>query len=454
VDSAGILIDFGQNEPVFHFSNLFHRSPFMRTISTLVVSLVVVGGLGSAAYRPALNYWTNRNRIVWRTAKIEQGNIVAVVNSTGTVKPKVEVTIGSFISGPILELYCEFNQEVKKGDLLAKIDPRLYQASVAHDRATLAMQQADVLRVQSQLQQAVNDEKRAVILRANGASIITQADFDKYKFARISLDAQLLISQATVDQAKASLDTSLANLNYAEIRSPVDGIVINRKIEPGQTVAAQFQTPELFIVAPDMRKEMHVHASVDEADIGLIKQAQKKKYPVKFTVDAYPDKVFSGTILEIRLSSTTEQNVVTYPVIVSTPNPELELLPGMTASLSFQVDHQADVVKIPNAALRFYPAPKQVRPEDIPILEGRAEQKSDAQDSQPSVESLSVAERARLRKERSRRYVWIADGDLLRAVPVITGLTDGDFAQMVQGSLKAGDAVVTGVKLPSATSTW
>jgi HlyD family secretion protein len=426
----------------------------MRMISTLVVSLVVVGGLGSAAYRPAMNYWAARNRIVWRTAKVEQGNIVAVVNSTGTVKPKVEVTIGSFISGPILELYCEFNQEVKKGDLLAKIDPRLYQASVAHDRATLAMQQADVLRVQSQLQQAVNDEKRAVVLRANGASIITQADFDKYKFARLSLDAQLLISQATVDQAKASLDTSLANLHYAEIRSPVDGIVINRKIEPGQTVAAQFQTPELFIVAPEMRKEMHVHASVDEADIGLIKQAQKKKYPVKFTVDAYPDKVFSGTILEIRLSSTTEQNVVTYPVIVSTPNPELELLPGMTASLSFQVDQQPDVVKIPNAALRFYPTPKQVRPEDIPILEGRAEQKSDAQDSQPSVESLSVAERARLRKERSRRYVWIADGELLRAVPVITGLTDGDFAQLVQGSLKPGDAVVTGVKPPSATSTW
>ncbi len=166
----------------------------MRTISMLAVSVVVVGGLGSAAYRPAMNYWAAHNRTLWRTAKVEKGNVVAVVNSTGTVKPKIEVSVGSFISGPILELFCEFNQEVKKGDLLAKIDPRLYQAAVAHDRATLAMQQADVLRVQSQLQQAINDEKRATVLRDRGDSIITQADFDKYKFSRMSLEAQLQIS--------------------------------------------------------------------------------------------------------------------------------------------------------------------------------------------------------------------------------------------------------------------
>lgn len=419
----------------------------MRILFTLVIAVAVVGGLGSAAYRPAMNYWATHNRPLWRTTKVEKGNVVAVVNSSGTVKPKIEVSVGSFISGPILELYCEFNQEVKKGDLLAKIDPRLYLASVAHDRATLAMQKADVLRVQSQLQQAINDEKRAIALRERGESIITQADFDKYKFSRMSSEAQLQISQATVEQAKASLDTSLANLNYAEIRSPVDGIVTNRKIEPGQTVAAQFQTPELFIVAPEMRKEMHVNASVDEADIGLIKQAQRKKYPVTFTVDAYPDKVFSGSILEIRLSSTTEQNVVTYPVVVTTPNPNLDLLPGMTASLSFQVDQRADIVKIPNAALRFYPTAKQVRPEDGPILEGRAEQDADSDaDSQPSMQNVSVSERARLRKERSKRHVWIVDGDLLRAVEVSTGLTDGEYTELLKGNLKPGDELVTGIK--------
>ena len=268
----------------------------------------------------------------------------------------------------------------------------------------------------------------------------------------MTLEAQVKVSEATVDQAQASLETSLANLNYAEIRSPVDGIVINRKIDPGQTLAAQFQTPELFIIAPDMRKEIHVHASVDEADIGLIKQAQKKKYPVTSSRSTpIPTKLFTGTILEIRLSSTTTQNVVTYPVVVSTPNPDLELLPGMTASLSFQVDERNDVVKIPNAALRFYPTPKQVRPQDLPILEGRAEQKSDAEDSQPSSQSLSVAEQARLRKERSRRHVWIEEGDLLRAVEVTTGLTDGEYTEMSQGTLKKGDKVVIGIQAPPPT---
>ena len=421
----------------------------MRTILKLLVSILVVAGLGAAAYRPAIDYWARRNRTLWRTAKVEQGNVVAVVNSTGTVKPKIEVTVGSFISGPIQELYCEFNQEVKKGDLLARIDPRLYLAAVAKDRATLAMEEADVVRVGAQLQQAKNDEQRAITLRSRGESIITQADFDKYRFARETNEAQLKISQATVDQAKATLDTSLANLNYAEIRSPVDGIVINRKIEPGQTVAAQFQTPELFIVAPEMRKEMHVHASVDEADIGLIKQAQKKKYPVTFTVDAYPDKVFAGTILEIRLSSTTEQNVVTYPVVVATPNPKLDLLPGMTASLSFQVDERSNVVKVPNTALRFYPSTKQVRKQDVPILEGREQQDANAKDdSEPSLQSISVTERARLRKERARRHVWVMDGDLLRAVEVSTGLTDGEYTELLNGDLKPGDELVTGIKAP------
>ncbi len=177
--------------------------------------------------------------------------------------------------------------------------------------------------------------------------------------------------------------------------------MINRKIDPGQTVAAQFQTPELFTVAPDIRKEIRVHASVDEADIGLIKDAKKKKYPVTFTVDAYPDKLFKGSILEIRLSSTTAQNVVTYPVVVTTSNPDLELLPGMTASLSFQVDERADVIKVPNAALRFYPAANQVRPGDAPILEGERERTKTDEDGNERASRCnpsSIAERARLRK--------------------------------------------------------
>jgi HlyD family secretion protein len=420
----------------------------MRTFIKFLIGLALLVGVCAASYQPAMSYWAQRNKPNWRTAAVTEGSLISVVNSTGNVKPKLQVSIGSFVSGPILELYCEFNQEVKKGDLLAKIDPKIYQANASRDQASLANREADVYRVKALLQQAVNDEKRAISLKSQDPTFIAQAEMDKYKFARLSLDAQLKVAITAVDQAKATLDNSLANLAYTEIKSPVDGIVINRKIDPGQTLAAQFQTPELFIVAPDMRKEMHVHASVDEADIGLIKDAQHKKYPVTFTVDAYPDHLFEGIINEVRLSSTTTQNVVTYPVVVAAANPDLKLLPGMTASLSFQVDHREKVIKIPNAALRFYPSPHQVRPEDQAVLEGTAQPKRENQDeAKQSDNSLSAMERAQLRKERNRRHVWVADGDfLLRAIEVTTGLSDSQFTEMLTGELTAGDELVTGIK--------
>ena len=422
----------------------------MRTLVRVLIVLAILAGIGAAAYKPTMDYIAKRNRPVWRTATVEQGKIVSVVNSTGAVKPRLKVAIGSFVSGPIKELHCDFNQEVKQGELLAKIDPRLYLANVARDRAALDNRKADVFRVEAQLQLAKNDEKRAIALRAEDESFISQAEMDKFTFGRLSLEAQLDVSKTAIDQAKATLDNSELNLEYTDITSPVDGIVIDRKIDPGQTVAASFQTPELFVVAPDMRKEMHIHASVDEADIGLIKAAQHQAYPATFTVDAYPEKLFRGTIHEIRLNSTTVQNVVTYPVIVSAPNPDLELLPGMTASLSFQVDHRDDVVKIPNAALRYYPLAKHVRPVDLPILEGQGQSSSTSgqEEEQTSEKSLSADERSQLRRDRHRRHVWVAEGDLLRAVEVVTGLSDSQHTEMLEGTLKKGDVLVTGIQPP------
>ncbi len=422
----------------------------MRTLLKLLVVLAVLGGLGYAASGPIRAYWAERSKVTWRTAKVEEGEIIAVVNSTGSLKPKLQVSIGSFVSGPIQELHVEFNQEVKQGDLLALIDPRIYQASVARDKAALANRVADVQRVQAQLQQAINDEKRAVALRQEDKTFIAQAEMDKFMFTRLGLEAQLAVSKTSIDQAQATLDNSELNLDYTNIRSPVDGIVIDRKIDPGQTLAAQFQTPELFIIAPDMREEMHVHASVDEADIGQIHAAQKKNYPVTFTVDAY-DELFLGKVNEIRLSSTTAQNVVTYPVIVGAPNPDLKLLPGMTASLSFQVDERDNVIKLPNSALRFYPDAKYVRAEDLPILEGLAS--SQPTESEPSgdgesgdVIAQSARERAEAQKKRSQRHVWVADGQKLRAVAVTVGLTDGRFSEVVSGELQPGQELVTGIQ--------
>lgn len=421
----------------------------MRTLLKFLIVLAVIGGAGYAVYLPVSRYLAERNKIIWRTAKVEEGSIIAVVNSTGTIKPKLQVTVGSFVSGPITELHCEFNQEVKKDDLLAKIDPRIYKANVARDEAALANRKADIFRVQAQLQQAINDEKRAIALREEDKTFIAQAEMDKFMFARLSLEAQLKVAELGVTQAEATLDLSELNLGYTEIRSPVDGIVINRKIDPGQTLAASFQTPELFIIAPDMRQEMHVHASVDEADIGKIHMAQEKKYPVTFVVDAYDD-LFTGHVQEIRLSSTTLQNVVTYPVIVGAPNPELKLLPGMTATISFQVDERQNVRKIPNAALRFYPDVWNVRTEDQPILEGMASNQPKSgesfTDDSSSTITQSAVDQAELRKKRGNRHVWVAEGQKLRAIPVTTGLSDGKFTEIVEGDVPVGMELVTGIQ--------
>ena len=419
------------------------------TIRWLIVTLVL-SGLGYGTYIPVQQYLANRNRVVWRTEAVDRGSITAVVNSTGTVKPKLQVAIGCFVSGPVKDIYAEFNQEVKEGEILARIEQKLYLANVARDKASLDNRVADVGRVKAQLQQAINDEKRAIALRTEDATFIAQAEMDKYKFARLSLEAQLKSAATAIDTAQATLDISQANLDYTNIISPVDGIVIDRKINPGQTVAASFQTPDLFSVAPDMRKEMYIHASVDEADIGLIKIAQLEKFPVRFTVDAYRDELFEGRVFEVRLNYTTTQNVVTYPVIVSAPNPDLKLLPGMTASISFQVAFRLDAVKIPNAALRFYPDVKHVRSEDIPILEGHREKTGDrdADEAQLNEKAMSAESRSKIRRERDRRHVWVQEGDKLRAVPVISGLSDNQHTELVEGDLKPGDILVTGIKPP------
>ncbi|MFM8396220.1 MAG: efflux RND transporter periplasmic adaptor subunit, partial [Pirellula sp.] len=204
-------------------------------------------------------------------------------------------------------------------------------------------------------------------------------------------EAELQVAQTNVEQSQAQLDNSEANLAYTEILAPCDGIIIDKKIDVGQTLAAQFQTPEMFVVAPEMDQRMHIYASVDEADIGWIRKAQETGQLVRFTVDAYPDELFDkGKIVQVRLSSKEEQNVITYPVIVETPNTDLKLLPGMTANLSFQINRKVGVLKVPNPALRFYPAREKVHPEDRVILDGFEDRKEFA-DSPKTASSASTA---------------------------------------------------------------
>lgn len=450
-----------------------------RAIKWLVI-LSVLGALGYFAITQGQQWLAERNKVRFRTASVAKGNLRITVNATGEVKPTLSVRIGTFVSGPILDVKVDFNDEVKADQLLAKIDPRIYIASVERDEANLGARLGDVARVEAELQRAVNDEKRSAALKAENEDFISQAELDQFRFTRMSLEGQLLVAKASVKQAQATLENSQANLAYTEIKSTVDGIVIDRKIDSGQTLAASFQTPELFVIAPRMREEMHIFASIDEADIGLIRDAKDSKQPVYFSVDAYPERVFDGaTIEQIRLSSTTNQNVVTYPVVVSTTNPDLKLLPGMTANLTFQISELKDVLKVPNAALRYFPDKALVREADQKLLELNLAPDSSAETATSS-ETPPVDDIAKANVASSKRIVWVqetlADQGVkkvpesstyrlfggsaevadptktltgkLRAINIEIGESDYQFTHVTSGDLKAADEVVVGVKPP------
>lgn len=419
----------------------------MKLLIRLLIVLAILGGIGYAAYPAISKQIAERNKPRWRTAKVEKGTITKIVNATGTVRPVKKVQVGSVVSGPIDELYVEFNQEVKENELLATIDPRLFAANVARDKASLATRIAEVERVKALLQQARNDESRAAALREENVDFIAQSELDQVKFNRMSLEAQLTIAQASIDQAKASLSNSEANLFYCEIRSPEAGMIIDRKVEPGQTLAASFQTPEMFVVGVGMREKMHIFADVDESEIGLIRQAADDEQPVTFTVTAYPDDLFEGLIEEVRFSSAETQNVVTYPVVVGCPNPDLKLLPGMTADLSFQVKKLEKVLKIPKAALRFYPDKTHVHPDDHAIIDGSSYDSSNEDDDETEeLDDSSATERVTAGKKAKKRHVWILKDEKLRAIEVRIGLADNRFAELVSGEVTEDMELVTSQK--------
>lgn len=416
----------------------------MKMLIKLLVLISILVGIGAFCYKPAMKYWEERNRVQWETAEVVRGDVTRFVNSTGSVRPVRSVSVGSFVSGPIIDLNVDFNDEVKKGDILATIDSRLFRADVARDQATLATREAELERIEAQLQQATNNHARGKKIYSKKAGFLSDTEMDALVFEVKSLDALLKVAKATILQAQASLENSEANLNYCKITSPVDGMIIDRKIDPGQTLAATFQTPELFIVAPDLREMIHVFASVDEADIGLVQKAQAESRPVTFTVDAHSDQVFEGKIQQIRVSSETNQSVVTYPVVITTSNPDLKLLPGMTASISFEVDSITDVPKIPNACLRFFPEDVNlVREADRHLIDGSAwKKKQDANDDA----ELPANKRAQKRRNRSKRHVWVVDGKQLRAVEIETGLSESGFTELKSGDLSEGDLLITGRK--------
>ncbi len=399
----------------------------------LIIRLLVVGiviGAGAAGYSALHGLKSGVRDGVYHAVAVRRGDIEQVVTSTGTVQPVLSVQVGAFVSGPILEVPVDHNAKVKKGQLLARIHPALYQATLTHEQAALASSKADLKRIEALLEQATRTEKRGKRLKPTNA--ISETDFDQCVTDRKSLEAQVELAKATIQECEANLASAERNMELCNIRSPVDGIVIDRKVDPGQTVVSQYQTPVLFIVAPNLDETIHVHASVDEADIGLIRDSQARHQPASFTVDAYPREVFHGTIAQVRFNPTTVQNVVTYTVVVETSNKELKLLPGLTAALSFQIRKREGALLIPNAALRFQPRPEHIRPEDRKIVE------DDGEDApgRPS--------------HRDQRYVWVMEGDHLAAAAITVGISDKAFTEVVSGSLTEGKKVVVGFQTSSA----
>jgi len=412
-----------------------------RFLWMIVIGIVV--GAGATGYSRLHGSKGNAGVSPYRTMPVRCGEIRSVVNSSGTVQPVQSVKVGAFVSGP-LKVYVDFNDKVKEGQKLAEIDPLIPLAQRNQARAALACAKANLLQAQAKLEQAKRDWKRAEDLLPEKA--ISDTDYDLAKANFETAKANVAVSDATIEQNEAALAVAESNLKYTVIHSPVDGIITDRKVDSGQTVVSQFQTPELFVVATDLEKRVYVLASVDEADIGMIREAQKRGEPVTFTVDAYPHDAFQGKIAQVRLNPTTVSNVVTYTVVVESSNPELKLLPGMTANLAFQIEKHAGVLTVPNAALRFHPKTEQVRESDRAILEG------EPRENQPSPETASAEAIARAGVaampggNRNRRHVWVADGDLLAAVAIVVGLSDKSCTELVSGSLTDGQELVVGLQ--------
>ena len=322
--------------------------------------LIVVAAAGYAAWR---YFGTAGDAPKYKLAKVESGPLTAIVSSTGTLNPVVSVSVGSQVSGQIKELFADFNSPVQAGQLIARIDPETFQlrvrqaeADLESTRASVAVQKAEVARVTATLMDAQRDlERKKMLVEKN---FISAADRDKaeaaYEVAKAALDvalAQANNSSAVVKQRESQLSQAKVDLERTGIRSPVDGVVVKRSVDTGQTVAASLQAPELFIIAKNL-SDMQVETSIDEADVGRIVVGQK----ASFTVDAFPGRSFSGQVTQIRKAATVVSNVVTYTVIVAAANPDLTLLPGMTANVRITTAEEDKALKLPNAALRFRPA--------------------------------------------------------------------------------------------------
>ncbi|MBP7589019.1 MAG: efflux RND transporter periplasmic adaptor subunit [Thermoanaerobaculia bacterium] len=395
----------------------------------IIAGAAVLGGLGlwyflrgDASGQEAGKY---------KTAVVDRGDVAMTVTATGTISAVTTVQVGSQVSGIIAALYADFNTPVTKGQLIAELDPTTFEATVAQRRADVAQSEVRLRNARAQLQR--QEQLLAKQLVAAADYDLAKADFD-------ALEAQ-------ISQVKAALLQAQTNLGYTKIRSPIDGVVVDRQYDIGQTVAASFQAPTLFTIAQDLTK-MQVQADVDQSDIGRIRVGQS----ARFTVDAYPEEEFVGAITQVRLNATVNQNVVTYPVIVGVENGELKLRPKMTADLSVEVDRVKDVLRVPNAALRFRPA-GEATSGAANASNPAAGQAAPGGSFAGAAQGLAAGRRGGEggKAEKGWQTVYrLAAGGKLQPVQLRTGLSDGKFSEVLEGELAAGENIVVGLATTKA----
>jgi len=441
----------------------------------LILILVVMTGVGGGA--GAIFMRRDAKQPDVRTADITRGDIVDAVAATGTLEAVTTVEVGTQVGGVVQELYADFNSIVKKGQVIARLDPSLLQTQIEQQRANVVRAEADLERLKIAQQDAEQKLERARTLFEK--NLLPRTDLENAEVAVQSSGAQIRSSEAALSQARSQLKTADVNLGHTVIRAPIDGIVISRQVEPGQTVNAGMSAPTLFILAADLSK-MRLKASIDEADVGRMRPGQQ----VTFRVDAFPRDVFRGEVEQVRLQPTTVQNVVSYQTVINVPNAELKLKPGMTANANIEVSRKNDVLRIPTAATRFRPTsdvfaalhqevPAELQRAGGQRNGGRQAMSPDARPAvnqnvpRPNAQQGRVASTPRIAATattidalfgplpavETRGRAWIYVDKQLKSVPVRLGITDGTYTEILESTdLDAGKQVVTNVTLPTAAT--
>lgn len=388
----------------------------MRRVYILVSTLV----LAAVLFYLFFMVKSESTKAVYTTSAVRKGDISVIVTATGTVEAVTTVEVGSQVSGTISALYADFNDLVKKGQVLAQLDPTFLKAQVSQAQADLEKAEAS-----AKLSKTEYDRSLSLFEK----NLISESDRD---VAATNYE----LAKAEEKSAKANLDRVITNLDYSTIASPIDGVVISRNVDVGQTVAASLQAPTLFTIAQDLSK-MEVQTSVDEADIGSIRPDQE----AVFTVDAYPEKSFRGIVKQIRLAPEIVQNVVSYDVIIGVSNPDLLLKPGMTANVTIQIEHNENVLQVPSAALRFHPTIQAGQSSTT----GRSSYAGDTNRQKPDSSSS---------EKTTWGTVWVLNQQgQPESIRVQVGISNGTFTEIISDRLKKGDLVVTGQEGAASSST-